>query len=133
MANPDAHHWRKAIGEELGVLKRTNTWKICDLSSGRHLIKAKLVFKRVLNPDGTIDRYRVRLVAYGYAQKEDVDVFEIYAPVIRYDSVRALLSEAARLCGQFDIRAVFLNAELEDKVYLSLPNLEYQMLGKWFN
>jgi hypothetical protein len=76
----------------------------------------KWVFKKKLKPDGTIDKYKVRLVAKGYTQKEDNDFFDTYSPIVRLTTIHVLLSLTAShglLLHQMNVKTTFLNGELE--------------------
>lgn len=75
---------------------KNGTWCEADLPPGRQAISAKWVFKLKRGPSGEIVRYKARLVARGYAQRPNVDYTETYSPVVRYESVRALLAIAAQ-------------------------------------
>jgi hypothetical protein len=75
--------------------------------------------------DGTIDKYKARLVAKVYTQKEDEDFFDTYSPVARLTTIRILLSLAAShglLIHQMDVKTAFLNEELEGKIYMTQPD-----------
>jgi hypothetical protein len=83
------------------------------------------VFKKKLRSDGTIDKYKTKLVAKGYTQKEGEDFFDTYSPVARLTTIRVLLSLAAShglLVNQMDIKTTFLNGEFEEEIYMTQPN-----------
>ena len=48
-----------------------------------------------MKPNGTIDKYKARLVVKGYRQKEGLDYFDTYSPVTRITSIRILMELAA--------------------------------------
>jgi hypothetical protein len=80
------------------------------------------VFKKKLRTDGTIDKYKVRLVAKGYTQKEGKDFFDTYSPVAKLTTIRVLLSLAAShglLIHQMNVKTTFLNRELEEEIYIA--------------
>ena len=82
------------------------------------------MFKRKLNADGEVERYKARLVALGYSQKHGTDYDETFCPVVRFESVRMLVALSVQLgfqLHQMDITAAFLNEDLKDEVYLSPP------------
>jgi hypothetical protein len=88
-------------------------------------VGCKWVFKKKLRPYGTIDKYKVRLVAKGYTQKEDEDFFDTYSHVARLTTIRVLLSLAASyglLVHQMDVKTIFLNGELEEEIYMTQPD-----------
>ena len=100
------------------------TWEIVDHPYGCKPIGCKWVFKKNLKPDGTIERYKARLVARGYTQKEDEDLFDTYSPVARLTTIRVLLSLTASyglIVHQMDVKTAFLNGELEE-IYMDQPD-----------
>jgi hypothetical protein len=87
-------------------------------------VGCKWVFKKKLRPDDTIDKYKVRLVAKGYTQKEGEDFFDTYSPIARLTTIRVLLSLTAShglLVHQMDVKTTFLNGELEE-IYMTQPD-----------
>jgi hypothetical protein len=88
-------------------------------------VGCKWVFKKKLKSDGTIDKYKTRLVAKGYIQKEGEDLFDTYSHVARLTTIRILLSLGTShglLIHQMDVKTTFLNGELEDKIYMTQPS-----------
>ena len=86
-----------------------------DLPPGCKPIGYKLIFKRKLNADGSIDKYKAGLVVKGYKKKEGVDYFDTYSPVTRITSIRMLVAIAALhnlQIHQMDVKTAFLNGEL---------------------
>lgn len=76
------------------------------------------------NEDGSIDRFKSRLVAQGYSQVKGVDYEEVFSPVARYTSVRSLLALANAQdleIHQMDVKTAFLNGSLYCEIYMSQP------------
>ena len=74
--------------------------------------------------DGTIDRYKVRLIARGFTQEYGIDYEETFALVARLSFVRTLITiSVARKWPlfQMDVKNVFLNGEISEEVYMKLP------------
>ena len=77
-----------------------------------------------LKADGSIDRYKARLVVKGYTQQYGEDYQETFVPVAKINSIRILMPLAANRdwpLKQFDVRNAFLNGDLEEEVYKELP------------
>lgn len=116
--------WLQAMNEELVALESTGTWTVCSLPSGKHAIGCKWVYKIKINPDGTIERYKARLVAKGYTQEEGIDFEETFSPVAKMTTVKTLLAVAAAKqwsLTQLDISNAFLNGDLDEEIYMTLP------------
>ncbi|KAK1618295.1 hypothetical protein QYE76_023812 [Lolium multiflorum] len=69
-ASPDANYWKEAVCSEMDSILANGTWEINDRPYGCKPVGCKWVFKKNLRPDGTIDKYKARLVANGYTEKE---------------------------------------------------------------
>lgn len=72
-------NWVVAMKEELATLEQNQTWDLVLRVPGMNVIGSRWVFKTKLNSDGSIDKFKGRLVAKGYKQKEDIDFEETSA------------------------------------------------------
>jgi hypothetical protein len=112
--SPDANDWNEADHSEIDSILSNGTWELVGRSYGCKPMGYKWVFKKKLRPDGTIDKYKARLLAKGYTQKEGKDFFDTYSPVARLTTIRVLRSLAASLgflIHQMDVKTTFLNGE----------------------
>ena len=66
-----------------------------ELSAGRKPIKRKWVFKKKMNVEGMVEKYKAQLVAKGYSQVSGIDFGDIFSHVAKVTSIRLLLSVAA--------------------------------------
>lgn len=120
----DSSKWNEAMKAEIESLHANNTWTLTELPPGRQAIDSKWVYKIKRNADGTTQRYKARLVARGFAQKAGIDYQETFCPVVRFETIRSLLSVAAKeklLLAQFDVTTAFLNGNLDEEIYMKQP------------
>jgi Reverse transcriptase (RNA-dependent DNA polymerase) len=82
------------MNDEHNVLERNQTWKVCYLSKNKKLVGCKWIYKIKYHSDGTVERYKIRLVAKGYIQTHGIDYHEIFASVSKINIIRILLSIA---------------------------------------
>ncbi|CAI7857478.1 unnamed protein product [Closterium sp. NIES-53] len=83
LESSDAEEWKKAMEIELKSIEENGTWELVELPEGRKAITSKWLFKIKSDADGKIERYKSRLVAKRYQQKEKVDYKELFAPVLK--------------------------------------------------
>ena len=75
--------------------------------------------------DGTLERYKARLVANGYTQPYGIDYLETFALMEKMTTVRILFSLVAYFgwkLQQLDVKNAFLHGNLEGKVFMDLPS-----------
>jgi hypothetical protein len=124
ITSKDSNEWKQAMQEEMSALKENNTWSLEKLPKDRKAIGAKWTFKKKINKEGKVERYKARLCAKGFSQKEGIDYNETFAPVLKYKSLRLLLALAAIKdweVKQMDVQTAFLNAEIKEEVYMQQP------------
>jgi len=61
---------------EINALESTNTWKLVPRPEGKKTVSCKWVFKVKHKPDGSVDRFKARLVVKGYSQQPGIDYIE---------------------------------------------------------
>ena len=103
---------------------KNNTWVLTDLPPGAKPIDCKCIFKKKLSPDGSIDKYKARLVAKEFSQKQNINYFDTFAPVTRISSIRILIALASIhkfFIHQMDVKIAFLNGDLKEEIYMVQP------------
>ncbi|KAJ7961715.1 Retrovirus-related Pol polyprotein from transposon TNT 1-94 [Quillaja saponaria] len=116
--------WEDAMVEEMKALSKNDTWELASLPHGKRAVGCKWVFTIKRKADGTIERYKARLVARGFTQTYVVDYQETFAPVAKMNSIRVLISCAANLgwdLQQLDVKNAFLHGDLAEEVYMEIP------------
>jgi len=112
------------MAEEIAALERTGTWDLVPLPPQVTPITCKWVYKIKTRSDGSLERYKARLVARGFQQEHDRDYDETFAPVAHMTIVRTLLAVASVRqwsISQLDVKNAFLNGELREEVYMQPP------------
>lgn len=124
MNSVNSNKWKFAMQEELDSLAENNTWELVDLPEDRKAIENRWVYKVKRNAEGKIERFKARLVVKGFSQKSGIDYHETFSPVVRWDTIRSVISIAASenlKLAQFDVKCAFLYGELSEEIYMKQP------------
>ena len=124
LSSPDSGFWKEAVNDEMDSIISNNTWKLVDLPPSCKKIGCKWVLRRKLKPDRSIEKFKARLAAKGFKQKEDIDFFDTFSLVTKVTSIRLLIAIAAihnLMIHQMDVKTTFLNGDLEGEIYMDQP------------
>ncbi|GJX20953.1 putative RNA-directed DNA polymerase [Tanacetum coccineum] len=87
--------WVDAMNLEMEALYRNGTWEIVDLPIGRKPIGNKRVYRVKYKSSGDVERFKARLVAKGFNKREGIDYEETFSPVVKFFTIRCIMSIAA--------------------------------------
>ncbi|KAG8472960.1 hypothetical protein CXB51_035039 [Gossypium anomalum] len=121
----DSEKWMFAMQEEMESLHKNRTWDLVKLPKGKKAVRCKWVFKKKEGTPGVEEpRYKARLVTKGYSQIPGVDFTNVFSPVVKNSSIRALLGIVAMHdleLEQLDVKTAFLHGKLEEDIYMQQP------------
>ncbi|GJW84275.1 retrovirus-related pol polyprotein from transposon TNT 1-94 [Tanacetum coccineum] len=117
--------WIASMGEEIESTHKNNTWELVKLPERRKVVGCKWPFKIKTGLSGSdIVRFKTRLVAKRYSQKEGIDYNEIFSPVVRHTSIHVLLSLLAHhdlKLEKFRCKDCISSRCLEEEICMSQP------------
>jgi hypothetical protein len=110
--------------EEIAALERTGTWDLVPYPPRVRPITCKWAYKVKTHSDGSLERYKARLVARGFQHEQGRDYDETFAPIAHMTTIHTLLtvpSVREWSITQLDVKNVFFNGELREDVYMHPP------------
>nr|GEV43768.1 zinc finger, CCHC-type [Tanacetum cinerariifolium] len=114
----------RTVQSEIDFIMYNDTWELTDLPPRCKALGCKWIPKWKMKVDGSIDKYKARLVIQGFRQKEGINFFDTYALIARISTIRLLLALAAihdLVIHQMDVKTTFLNGDLDEKIYMKQP------------
>lgn len=124
MRSPEKDSWSDAMKLEIDGFIDRKVFTLVPKPANRKIISCRWHLKKTFNPDGSILKFKARLVARGFTQREGIDYHETFAPSSRQESLKAFLAVNGYRDWemiQLDVVGAFLYGELDEEVYLSQP------------
>ncbi|KAM1791280.1 hypothetical protein ACFX12_035263 [Malus domestica] len=102
--------WRTAMADEFNALQRAGTWSLVPYTPTMNVLPNKWVFRLKRKSDGSIDRFKARLVANGFHQQPGLDYGETFSPVVTHSTIRLIIAMAVHFSWpirQLDVQNFF--------------------------
>nr|GEZ10978.1 ribonuclease H-like domain-containing protein [Tanacetum cinerariifolium] len=110
--------------DEYNALIKNGTWILIPKPACVNMVRFMWLFKHKFHANGTLSRYKSRLVANGSSQQQGIDVDETFRLVVKPFTIRTVLSLAVSRkwpIHQLDVKNAFLNGNLSETVYMHQP------------
>lgn len=125
MNSSDHDSWLSAMKLEIESFIERKVFTSVPRPSNRKVISCRWHLKKKFNLDGTLKKFKARLVARGFTQREGIDYQETFALSSRQESLKALLAVSGHHDWdtiQLDVVGAFLYGDLDEDIYLSQPD-----------
>nr|KYP56903.1 Retrovirus-related Pol polyprotein from transposon TNT 1-94 [Cajanus cajan] len=120
MRSSNSQKWIDAMKDEIKSMQDNDVWDLVELPEGVKPIGCKWIFKTKRDSKCNIERYKSRLVAKGFTQKEGIDYKETFSPVYSKDSFKIIMTLVAHYDLELHqmVKTVFLNGDIEEMIYM---------------
>lgn len=118
---------------ELNSLAMNRTWNLIPRSKRAKFVGSNWIFKR--NEGITsieLPRFKARLVANGFTQREGINYSNIFSPVVKHSFVQIILSTVDQFdmeLDQMNVKTTFLHGNLKETILMQHPNA-FEVIGK---
>ncbi|KAK1421243.1 hypothetical protein QVD17_23430 [Tagetes erecta] len=116
--------WYNAMQIEFSALIKNDTWELVPRSPDMNIIRSMWLFKHKFRSDGSLERYKARLVCDGRSQQVGIDCGDTFSPVVKPTTIRTVLTLALSKSWsihQLDVTNAFLHGHLQETVYMYQP------------
>ena len=120
----DAESWISAALAEIEAHVENGTWELTQLLPGKRAIGSQWVFKLKWKPDGSINKYKGRIIAQGFSQVRGIHYNEVFASMARMATMQMVIALAAvedLELDSVDVSTAFLNGDIDAEIYMKIP------------
>lgn len=124
--------WVKAMSDEMISLSENETFDVDCIPDGKKVVRCGWVFALKRNASGDVYRRKARLVAKGYSQVKRVDYFEVFSPVVRFETLCFQVAQVARYdleLYQVDLKTAFLYGNLDEDIWMEVLDLSNEVIN----
>nr|GEU99495.1 ribonuclease H-like domain-containing protein [Tanacetum cinerariifolium] len=117
-------HWRDVMYDKYNALIKNSTWILVPKPPNVNVVRSMWLFRHKYHADGSLSRYKARLVANGHKQQYGVDFSDTFSPNVKPSTIRTVLSLSLAQnwhVHQLDVKNAFLNGDLFETVYMYQP------------
>ncbi|KAJ0877759.1 putative RNA-directed DNA polymerase [Helianthus annuus] len=117
-------NWQNAMTNEYKALMENGTWELVPRPHDTPVIRCMWLFRHKFKADGSLDKYKARLVVNGKSQTVGIDCMETFSPVVKPATIRTVLSFGLSQgwpIHQLDVKNAFLHGNLSETVYMHQP------------
>jgi hypothetical protein len=117
-------NWKEAMDSEYMALMKNKTCHLVPPRKVINVVDCKWVWKKKYKSDGSLDKYKSRLVAKGFKQRYGIDYGDTFSPVVKHATIRVVLSLVVSQgwsLRQLDVSNAFLHGHLEEDIYMRQP------------
>jgi hypothetical protein len=102
------------MNDEINLIKNNDVWELTYLLTQRKAIGCKWILRKKFKVDGSLDKYKDRLIVKGFTQQPSMDFVDTYSPVAKFVLVRIIMS----IVGKMDLEL----HQLDVKRHFSMEN-----------
>ncbi|GJS31421.1 ribonuclease H-like domain-containing protein [Tanacetum coccineum] len=117
-------NWKEAMLDEYNTLITNRTCVLVPRPTNVNVVHSMWLFKHKFHADGSLSRYKARLVANRRNQQQGIDYDKTFSPVVKLATIRTVLSLLVSCdwpIHQFDVKNAFLHGQLSKTVYMHQP------------
>jgi hypothetical protein len=124
MRSAHSSKWLEAMKDEMKSMSINRVWDLEEIPKGVKIVCCRWVYKMKCDSKGNIERFKERLMAKGFTQREGIDYTETFSPVSCKDSLKIIMALVAHYnleLHQMDVKTTFLNGDLLENIYITQP------------